>query len=322
MHRLVAAGWIRIRRHPLGRLLLLLLLVILVLQLDGQVDRLFEVEAELEGIDAAGGPQTQIDEWATAGLRLEADTLRESLRFPAVIGYGARLATDFGWFFLIVLTAVWGGEDFARGTICPRLARGVGRARYLMANAISLWLAAGVAVLAVALLGAALGPGIHARIGEPPATLAGLPEALALAGRVWLASLTFVIATLFWAVLAGRAAPAVGVGLPIRFLEFGCGYMLPILVAAARLGGGELPGIYSGVIRLFSVTVGFGAETFVHWGAPIVKPAGAVGMTELVDTALLPTSAWRGAVLLVCYSALFLGWAVWILRRRDLTRAT
>jgi hypothetical protein len=320
--RLVSAGWIRIRRHWLARLLLGLLLLVVALQLQGKADHLLEVEAELETIEAAGGPQGSMGEWATAGLRLEADSLRENLQFPAVVGYGTRLATDFGWFFVIVLTAVWAGDDFARGTLCSQLARGVGRAGYLVANVGSLSVATGAAVLAVVLLSAALGPALHNRVSDAPIALDGLPEALAVAGRVWLASLPFVIATLFWVVLGRRAAPAAGVGLPIRFLEFGGAHMFPILVAAARLGGQQLPAIYSVLVRLYSVTLGFGAETFIHWGAPIIKPAGGVGATELVDTALLPTSPWRGAALLVSYSALFLGWAVWILRRRDLTRET
>ena len=258
---------------------------------------------------------------AIASYRVEADSLRENLRFPNVIGYGARLATDFGWFFLIAVTAIVGGEDLKRGTLRALLSRGVGRARYVGACFLSLWLAAGVAVVAVTVLSAILGPGLHARVTDDPVSLDGLGQALLSAVRVWAASAPFIVATLFWSILARRPGPALGVSIALQFIGFGMGSMLPFVAVASSLAP-RVPVAIVALIRLYSVTIGYSADIFLHWGIRMVKPTGAIGAIVMVDSSMLPVSPWRAVAFLLVYTALFLAWTAWILRRRDVTHET
>jgi len=320
VRRLIAAQWIRIRRHWLGRMLLILLLAVLAVQLDGRVDRLAFLNERIQAAE-----ENRLDDAMVAmfieSYRVEAEALQENLSFPSVIGYGVRLATDFGWFFLVALVAVVGGEDCKRGTLRPLLARGAGRGRYLAAGFLSLWLASAVGVAAVTLLSAALGPGLHAQVSDAPLALAGLGEALLGAFRVWLAGAAFIAATLFWAVLARRPGPALGVSIVLQFIGFGLGTMLPFVALTGSLMS-RLPAALTALIRLHSITISYGADIFLHWGIPIVKPAGAVGAIVMADSSMLPVSPWRALAFLLGYTALFLAWTAWILHRRDVTHQT
>jgi ABC-type transport system involved in multi-copper enzyme maturation permease subunit len=320
MRRLVSASWLRIRRRLLGRALLVLMLVVLAVQLEGRVDRLELLEAKLEEAETTVAEET-LGQLAIASYRVEADSLRDNLSFPNVIGYGARLATDFGWFLLIALTAIVAGEDSKQGTLRAILSRGVGRARYVAACFLSLWLAAGVAVIAVTLLSAILGPGLHARANGAPVCLDGLGLALLSVVRVWFASAPFIAATLFWAILARSPGPALGVSVTLQFIGFVMGSMLPFVAVTGSLVA-RLPGAIVALIRLYSLTIGYSADIFMHWGIPIVKPTGAMGAIVMADSSMLSISPWRAIAFILGYTVLFVAWTSRILRRRDVTSET
>ena len=327
MGRLLSAEWFRLGRHWLTWVLLALWIVILGLQVNGKLNRLEELEAELAEPPPTG-ESAPFERMTLEGNRLEAGMLRNDLRYPAFIGHVARLATGFGWFILIVFTAVMGGEDFTRRTLRGILTRGVGRGRYLMARCLAVWLAAGVAVLAVALLAAAGGPFVHAQVTDEPIAMEGLGDALLVAGRAWLACLPFIIATLFWTVLARQAGPAMGVGIGLYFFEFLNGFVLPIVaLALAGAGGGEVPLIWRLQLRVLGATVGYNADVFLNWGSPfqrvsIMEALGSASTMELGGETLLPTTPWRAMAFLAGYAVLFFGLALWILRRRDVTYGT
>jgi ABC-type transport system involved in multi-copper enzyme maturation permease subunit len=318
VRRLIAAQWISVRSHRLGRCLLAVLLIVLLFQLRGKAERLTELATLLSDTEALGLEHV----WGPASMEswnAEARWLRENLRFPAVIGYGVRLATGLGWFLLIGVAAVMVGQDFTRGTLGPILARGVGRARCILARFLSLWIAAGVAILAIIAVSAVVGAAIHSQVCDDPMSLDGLGDALLMCGRVWLASAPFVLATLFWAVLAGRTASAMTVALGVHLVGFLLGHMIPPALAGTYVAPVQLSPAYLVAAKLSSVTLGYCADALLRWGLPIVVPMNGLGAFVVEDQALLPASPWRALALLCGYSLLFLGWAVWVLRRRDLT---
>jgi ABC-type transport system involved in multi-copper enzyme maturation permease subunit len=316
MHRLIAADWLKTRRYWLSWTLLGLMIVILVLQINGKIDQLAELEAALaSGADIERSPLEFQTPSAEAGL-LEAEWLRENLRYPAFIGYAARLATNSGWFFLILLTAVMGGEDFARGTLRSLLTRGVGRGRYLMARCLTFWFVAGVGVLAVTLLAVASGPYVHSQATDDPISLEGLGKALLIPVRLWLACLPYITATLFLVVLARQAGPVVGVGIGLRAIEILFGLVLPIIEILIA-SGADMPLIFRLEAKLFSVTIGYSADIFLNWGRSFAEAALTASKIGLDSN--LPASPWRAVAFLAGYTILFLGGATWIFRRRDVT---
>jgi len=316
MHRLIAADWLKTRRYWLSWTLLGLMIVILVLQINGKIDRLAELEAALaSGAEIEGSPLEPQAPTAEAGL-VEAEWLRENLRYPAVIGYAARLATNSGWFFLILLTAVMGGEDYTRGTLRSLLTRGIGRGRYLMARCLTFWLVAGVGVLAVTLLAVAGGPYVHSQATDDPISLKGLGEALLVPVRLWLACLPYITAILFLVVLARQAGPALGVGIGLRAMEILSGLVLPIMEILIS-SGADVPLIFRLETHLFSVTIGYSADIFLNWGRAFTEAALTASKIGLDSN--MPASPWRAVAFLAGYTVLFLGGAMWVLRRRDVT---
>jgi ABC-type transport system involved in multi-copper enzyme maturation permease subunit len=316
VRRLITADWLKTRRYWLSWTLLGLMIVILVLQVNGKIDQLAELEAALaSGAEIERSPFEPQAPAAEAGL-LEVEWLRENLRYPAFIGYAARLATNSGWFFLILLTAVMGGEDFTRGTLRSLLTRGIGRGRYLMARCLTFWLVAGVGVLAVTLLAVTGGPYVHSQATDDPISLEGLGEALLVPVRFWLACLPYITATLFLVVLARQAGPAVGVGIGLRAMEILSGLVLPIMEILIS-SDADVPLIFRLETHLFSVTIGYSAEIFVNWGRAFTEAALTASKIGLESD--MPASPWRAVAFLAGYTILFLGGAMWVLRRRDIT---
>jgi len=319
LSRLIAAEWLRLSRHWLSWALLVLLIAIVALQVNGKINQLAQLEREVEtGLARAGAPLTpaQIE-----GNRYEIALLQHDLRYPAFIGYAARLATGSGWFFVILFAAVATGEDFSRRTLRALLARGVGRAQYVLARTLTLWLATGVAVAAVTLLGALGGLYTHAQATGDAISLAGLGEALLYPLRAWLTCLPFAATVVFWVVLARQAGPALGVGLSIHFLEHFMSFMLPFFMISQT--GVEMPWFFRVEGKILAVTPGYNANVFLYWGPPVsILPQLVDALRAAGATFSVPTDPWRAIAFLVGYTIVSLGLAMWILHRRDITYAS
>jgi ABC-type transport system involved in multi-copper enzyme maturation permease subunit len=323
MSKLLSAEWLRIRRYRLTRVLLVLWIVILVLQVNAKLKRLEELEAKLAEPQPAG-ELTLFEQMMLDRDQLEASRLREDLRYPAFIGYAARLSTGFGWFLVILFTAVIVGEDFSQRTLRSILSRGAGRKSFLLTRCLALWLATGIGVGLIAVLSVIGGLYTHARVTADLISLAGFGEALFFVLRSWLATLPFIVATLFWTVLARQAGPAMGLGIGLHAYEFLNGFVLPAM-ADALARGAQLPLIFRWQVKLWSITLGYSADVFLNWGSPFLKSILTVTTPASLDFAgetILPTTPWRAVVILVGYTILFLGWAMWIIRRRDMTYRT
>jgi ABC-type transport system involved in multi-copper enzyme maturation permease subunit len=324
MRDLLFAEWLRLRRYWLPRSLLILLIVIVGLQLNGKRNELETLRTEVEtGLSDLSGEPLRPEQIVGAQLRIE--LLEEMLHYPAVIGTAVELSTGAGWYFLILLTAVMGGEDFSRRTLSPILARGVGRGRYLLARTLAFWIAIGAALLLVMLLAAIGGLWIDAQLGAPQET--ATKPALELAARTllvglrtWIASLAFIAATLFWVVLARQAGPAMGVGLGLRTFELMGGLFVPAFSLLANSEG--ILRIFPFILRIFTVTVGYNAEILMRWGEQVTLIEGAEILLEQNNGFLLPTDPWRAGAILVIYLVVFTFLSHWILGRRDVGHET
>ncbi|MDY7080439.1 MAG: ABC transporter permease subunit [Chloroflexota bacterium] len=323
MFNLASAEWLRMRKYWLPWALLVLLLAVLALQVNGKLDELPQLEANVETALAAsdsGSPLTPFERFALESDHLEATRLRHDLHYPVFVGYAARLSTGFGWFAVILLTAVMAGEDFARRTLRAFLVRGVGRTRFLLTRCLVLWLVTGVGVVIVIVLAAAGGPYVHGQITDDPISLAGLSDALLFALRAWLTCLPFVAATLFWVVLAQHAGPALGVGIGLHFIELLVGTMLPGMVAIFALTGTDVPWFVRWQGKLLGVMLGYNANVVLHWGPPGGETRDMVqALTDSGGPVIVPTDPWRGVIFLIGYTLLSLGLAAWIFYRRDVT---
>jgi ABC-type transport system involved in multi-copper enzyme maturation permease subunit len=320
MPRLISAEWLRVRKYWFPWVLLALLIVILVLQVKGKLDELPRLEAKVEtALSAPGGESlTTFEQLQVESDRLTVTRLRQNLHYPAFIGYVARLSTGFGWFAVILFTAVMAGEDFSRRTLRGFLVRGVGRTHFLLTRCFTLWLATSVGVAIVAILAVAGGPYVHRQITDDAISLEGLESVLLFTLRTWLTCLPFVAATFFWVILARHAGPAMGVGLGLHFIEVFGGIMLPVMVSAYTLAGGNIPWFVRWQSKLLGLMLGHNANIVLHWG----PPAGdiqdvAQALADAGKGTIIPTDPWRGVAFLAGYTLLSLGLAVWIFHRRD-----
>lgn len=324
MRDLLFSEWLRLRSYWLPRTLLILLVVIVALQLNGKRIELETLRIEVEtGISDLSGETLRQEQIEGAQLRIQ--LLEGMLRYPAVIGTAIELSTGAGWYFLILLTAVMGGEDFSRRTLSSILARGVGRGRYLLARILALWTAMGIALLLVTLLAAVGGLWIDAQVGVPgeTATTIALEHAvrtLLVGLRTWIASLVFIAAILFWVVLARQPGPAMGVGIGLRTFELLGGLFVPAFSLLANVEG--ILRIFPLTIRIFTATVGYNAEILMRWGEQVTLIEGAEIIAELDNGFLLPTDPWRAVAILAIYLLVFTSLSLWILGRRDVGRET
>jgi ABC-type transport system involved in multi-copper enzyme maturation permease subunit len=320
MLKFMSAEWLRMRRFWLTWVLLVLLLAILALQVNNKLSELEQLITEVEtGVSAEDG--STLSSHQTEVNLLLIQILTADLSYPAFIGTLARHSTETGWFFAILFTVVFGGEDFSRRTIPVILTRGVSRRSYLIGRTLALWLAMGIVVLIIMALAAASGPFIHQQVTDDPITLTGLGDSLLWVLRSWITCLPFITAVLFWAVLARNMGPALGVGIGLHSLEYLYGLVLPfiaIVFANVDRTGDAVPWFYRFQIRLFSYTLGYNADIFLSWGTPYTRDAMFVTSTlGLGGDTLLPTTPERGLAFIVSYSVVFFLWTLGLFHRRD-----
>jgi ABC-type transport system involved in multi-copper enzyme maturation permease subunit len=308
------------RRLWLTWALLALLLAILALQVNGRLSELEALKAEVEtGVFANDGSPLSSSQIEGNLFLIQIQTA--DLSYPAFIGTVARISTGVGWFFVILFTVVFGGEDFSRRTIPVILTRGVSRSDYLIGRTLALWLAMGLVVVIIMALAAAWGPFIHQQVTDDPISLDGLGDALLWVLRSWITCLPFIIVVLFWAVLARNMGPALGVGIGLHTLETLYGMVLPIMAtvfANVDPTGEAVPWILRFQIKVFSFTLGYNSDLFLNWGAPFARDAMFIeGTLGLSGDTLLPITLGRGLAFMVGYSVIFFGWTMWLFRRRD-----
>ncbi len=320
MRSFISAEWLRMRRYWLTWVLLALLLVVLALQINGKLGELETLKTEVEtGLSVDNG--SPLSSPQIEGNRFLIQILTADLKYPAFIGTVARISTETGWFFVILFTVVFGGEDFSRRTIPLILTRGISRRNYLLGRILTLWLAMGAALVMIVVLAAACGPFIHRQVTDDSISLAGLGHALLWVLRSWVTYLPFIVIILFWVVMARNMGPALGVGIGTHTLEVLYGLALPFfatIFANVETRGGAVPWFYRIQIEVFSLTLGYNSDVFLNWGAPFARDAIFItGTLGLGGETLLPITPWRGLIFMLGYTVVFLVWAMWIFHRRD-----
>ncbi|KPK88302.1 MAG: hypothetical protein AMJ88_19265 [Anaerolineae bacterium SM23_ 63] len=123
--------------------------------------------------------------------------------------------------------------------------------------------------------------------------------------------------------LARNMGPALGIGISLHAWEYLNGLAIPfvaVVFANVDPSAGSMPLFYLVQIKLFSITLGYNADVFLHWGAPFMRDPIFVATTlGLRDASLLPTTPPYALVVLLIYTISFFGLTLWILHRRDVT---
>ncbi len=319
MLRMISAEWLRIRRFWLTWVLLSFWILILGFQIRAKVNRLDELESRLVELPQLS-EMTPLEQIQSQLDRHEVTEVREGLRYPDFIGYALRQSLGFGWFLVILFSAVMIGEDFSRRTLRTVLSHGIRRSSYLLMRCLALWFAVGLALLLIAILAAVVGMYIHGVVSGDSITLINLGQALIVLPRAWFSCLPFVAVSIFWAVLARHAGPALGVNIAIHAFERLTALFVPavlIPLSSIQNSGAEIPAplrLFEIQSRVLNISLGYNADVFVRWGSLFAA--------QIRDANLLPDSPWRAAGFLIFYTVVFLGWAIVILHRRDVTYAS
>lgn len=323
MSRYFSSEWLRVSRFKLTWVILVLWFGILLIQVNGKINELENLRIEVEtGLSVADNSPLTPEQ--IQGNIIVIERLTEELSYPAIIGTVVRLSTGPGWFFVILYSAVMGGEDFTCQTLRGIFVRGVGRAEYILVRTLLLWCTIGIALCLIIIMTALSGPSVHHQVSALPISSNGVGDIFTGVMRAWLTFLPFIATTIFWTVLGRHAGPAMGVGIGLHTLERLNTLALPVFAisfAALSENGVQVPPFLrflENLVRLLSVSIGYNAEVFLHWGAPLrIDPSFVASIIGVNSKVLLPSGPWRSVAFLAGYTAIFLGWAILLLRRRD-----
>jgi ABC-2 type transport system permease protein len=256
------------------------------------------VEAQIQALQNAsasatttnGAPQTE------AQFRQELQTLRPS----EVMSFGLGVVSGFGSVLLIVLTASVFGNEFNWGTLRVILALGAGRERFLGAKYLAITLYA-VLFTVLGALAALVASEIVSSIASLDRTLpADFAAQLTVdIGRTVFTFLPYIALAALIAVWSKSGGAGIAIGLVVYFAE---GLVMSLLVAInkdyATIANFGLSRNVSAITQLAGSASGGGAG-----GAPALPDPG------------------QAALVLLVYTVLFVGLALWRFRSRDVTSA-
>jgi len=257
---------------------------------------------------------------------LTATDLEERMTFPGVVDE-VRATTDFwGLFALIILAALQTGEESDLGTSRTLLLRGSHRGLWPAAKLAALVVAAGIiwAVLAVTILPIGLWTEAQAGAGTGLAAVeAGVWGAfLGQLVRSWLTTIPYLAFTIWAATLARGAGPAMALGLGGCFVELASGIIGAVLVGMETLGASGAHALYVIWAPLHAISLGWSSEVIRTWGSPAwVRTLSPIPTAPVQFDLPSPffDSVPLAAVLLTGWTLLWMGWAGWSMRRRDVT---
>ncbi|HEX6060509.1 MAG TPA: ABC transporter permease [Candidatus Limnocylindria bacterium] len=247
--------------------------------------------AALQNGTASGGPQQ-----TESQLRQQLLQLRPA----AMMQFGLGIVGGVGAVVLIVLTASVFGSEFNWGTLRVILALGAGRERFLGAKYIAIALYA----LVLTAFGAIAAFASSEIVGRLASLDASLPENFGLRAAEAVATTTFtflpyIALAAFIAVWAKSGSAGIAIGLIAYFAE---GIVMSLLVAfnkdlapIADFGLSRNATALNSLYDLPADTPGAGAQ-----GAPL-------------------PDATHAAIVLLAYTVLFVGLALWRFRGRDVT---
>ncbi|HEV2249369.1 MAG TPA: ABC transporter permease [Candidatus Limnocylindria bacterium] len=254
------------------------------------------VQAQIQALHGAtAAPSGTAPPETEAQLR---DTL-QTLRPAQVLGFGLSVVSGLGSVLLIVLTASVFGNEFTWGTLRVILALGAPREGFLAAKYVAIVLHATLLTLlgvVTALAGSEIVSSIAGLDPALPGTFA--TDVIVNVGRTVFTFLPYIALAALIAVWSKSAGAGIAIGLVAYFAE---GIVMSVLVAFntdyATIANLGVSRNVSAVARLAGSTPG---------GAP---PGGA---------ATLPDPG-QAALVLLAYTALFVGLTIWRFRARDVT---
>jgi ABC-type transport system involved in multi-copper enzyme maturation permease subunit len=281
----------RLRRRWMTWILLLSVLVIaFVLYFIIFASAQAQIQALQNGTSAStnGPPQTE------GQLRQQLQALRPS----QVMSFGLGIVSGFGSVLLIVFTASVFGNEFNWGTLRVILALGAGRERFLAAKYIALVLYATILTI-VGAFAALAGSEIVSSIGSLDRTLPAdfAAQLIVNIGRTVFTFLPYIALAAFIAVWSKSAGAGIAIGLVTYFAE---GIVTSLLVAFNKD---------------YATIANFGVSRNV---SAITRLSGSTGGGGPAGPSTLPDPG-QAAVVLLAYTVLFVGVALWRFRSRDVT---
>jgi ABC-type transport system involved in multi-copper enzyme maturation permease subunit len=177
---------------------------------------------------------TDLDAQVVAGFsaqcRQQASTLPtrlarsyDSFTLPGSLPTALTIVQTLALILIAILTASAVGIDYGSGTLRSVLTKGTGRWPYLTAKLVTLFILAGlglVATLVTVAISSAIAGGLAG--GPPSGATAGTAtwsDAANAVGKAWLSLLPYMALTTFFTVLARASAAGMAIGLGYYFLE-------------------------------------------------------------------------------------------------------
>jgi len=254
------------------------------------------VQAQIQALQNGAASATNGPPQTEAQLRQELQTLRPS----QVMSFGLGIVSGFGSVLLIVLTASVFGNEFNWGTLRVILALGAGRERFLGAKYVVLTLYAIVLTIAGA-LAALAGSEIVSSVASLDSTLPSdfTAQLVLTIGRTVFTFLPYIALAAFIAVWSKSGGAGIAIGLVVYFAE---GIVMSLLVAFNKD---------------YVTIANFGLSRNV---SAIARLAGSSSGTGPAAATLPDASeAGQAALVLLGYTIVFVGLAMWRFRSRDVT---
>lgn len=257
---------------------------------------------------------------------LTAADLARRMSFPGVLDE-VWVITDFwGLFAIIILAALQAGEESDLGTARTLLLRDVPRGLWPAAKLAALAAVAAVVWVVLAITIVPIGLWTEAQTGATGGLAAvGAGQWATFAARLalsWMTTIPYLAFSIWAATLARGAGPALALGLGGRFVELGSSVAGAILVGMESLGASSTHALYVIWAPLHALSLGWSSEVVRTWGSPVwvrsLSPIPAPPVrfdlpSPFFDSVLI------AALLLAGWTCLFVAWAGWLMRRRDIT---
>jgi hypothetical protein len=318
---LVAAEVFKITHRRLSWVMLGLLALTLVQHARNlRTDLIDYRQAQTSGEGRFGQPVSPETARATA-----ADLARR-MSFPGFLDELWVVTDVWGVFAFLILGALQAGEEYDGGTARTLLHRGAGRNEWPLAKLAALLLAAAAVWAALALLD--LPVGMWAQWQATGATGLSALTGPVLVGhalrllRSWMGLGPYVACALGFAMLARGAGPALAIGLGGRFVELVSSVVGALLIGLRLEGSEALSGLYQVWSALHVASFEWNVRVWTTWGDPVwaraLSPYPASAQ-RLVLPAPLHDNPWLAGLLLLGWTALWIGLASWSLRRRDVS---
>jgi hypothetical protein len=253
--------------------------------------------------------------------------LTRRMTFPDVLDEVWMITDFWGVFALIILAALQAGEEFELGTARTLLVRGMPRGAWPLAKVAALAAVAGViwAVLAVTTIPIGLWTQAQAGGGGGLVAVDGRQWA-DHAGRLatsWVTTIPYLAFSVWAATLARGAGPALVLGLGGRFAEMGSTVIGAVLIGMELMESSTAHALYQIWAPLHAISFEWAGEVLRTRGHPSWMPGSISPIPGPPRELPLPSpffdSMLMAALLLLAWTAFWIAWAAWSMRRRDVT---